>query len=201
MPQSQAALTFAQWGTPPETVPHSPPWWYQSTCSLRRKRPYAAYTRLIRALQRVTISLLSRACLYPPPPRRPGFSFAPGPMQQGVSYVQISGLGVYMRNIIPDDVSIPSSASLPYRGGAMGFPLLASGARRERRRRPVRIPITERERSKYLRGAPYLLIARPAIRLGLVSSSSGSGLSGFGLYNALGRAVFDISHSSLLARP
>ena len=83
----------------------------------------------------------------------------------------------------------------------MGFPLLASGARRERKRRPVRIPITERERSKYLRGAPYLLTARPAIRLGLVSSSSGSGLSGFGLYNALGRAVFDISHSSLLARP
>src|SRR5215208_7880418 len=32
--------------------------------------------RLIRALQRVTILLLSRACLYPPPPRQPGFSLA-----------------------------------------------------------------------------------------------------------------------------
>src|SRR5215204_2206287 len=72
MPQSQAALTFAQWGTPPETVPHSPPWWYQSTCPLRRKRPFAAYTRLIRALQRVTISL-SRACLFPPLQGSPAF--------------------------------------------------------------------------------------------------------------------------------
>src|SRR5215208_3806158 len=35
--------------------------------------------RLIRALQRVTILLLSRACLYPPPPRRPGFSLASAP--------------------------------------------------------------------------------------------------------------------------
>src|SRR5215203_6094142 len=74
----------------------------------------------------------------------------------------------------------------------MGFPLLASGARRERRRRPVRIPITERERSKYLRGASYLLTARPAFSLGLVSSSSGSGLSGFGLYIMPLAALFSI---------
>jgi hypothetical protein len=37
---------------------------------------------LIRALQRVTISVLSRACLYPPP-RRPGFSLACVPVLCG----------------------------------------------------------------------------------------------------------------------
>src|SRR5215203_6379385 len=27
-------------------VPHSPPGWYQSTCPLRRKRPFAAYAKV-----------------------------------------------------------------------------------------------------------------------------------------------------------
>jgi hypothetical protein len=40
-------------------------------------------------------------------------------MPQGVSHVQVSGLESYTRNLIPDDMSIPSSASLVYRGGAM----------------------------------------------------------------------------------
>jgi hypothetical protein len=38
-------------------------------------------------------------------------------MPQGVSYVEVSVL--YIRNTIPDDVSIPSSAFLAYRGEAM----------------------------------------------------------------------------------
>src|SRR5215216_7891021 len=100
MPQSQAALTFALNGGRQPRVPHSPPWWYQSTFPLRRKRPNAVYTRLIRALQRVTISLLSWACLYPPLQGGPAFLLpAPGPMLQGVSYVQISA--AYIRNLIP----------------------------------------------------------------------------------------------------
>jgi hypothetical protein len=90
MPQSQAALTFAQWGTPPARVPHSPPWWYQSTFPLRRKRPFAANAKFVRALQRVTISL-SRACLYPPPPRRPGFSIACVPVLRDDFLMYISG--------------------------------------------------------------------------------------------------------------
>jgi hypothetical protein len=44
MPQSQAALTFAQWGRP--RVPHSPPGWYQITYALWRKRPFAAFARV-----------------------------------------------------------------------------------------------------------------------------------------------------------
>ena len=82
MPQSQAALTFALNGGRHPRVPHSPPWWYQSTYPLRRKRPYTASTRLIRALHCVTISLLSRACLYSPLQGGPAFLLpAPGRMR------------------------------------------------------------------------------------------------------------------------
>src|SRR5688572_24791201 len=44
-------------------------------------------------------------------------SLCPGPMLQDVSYVQISV--VYIRNLMPNGMIIPSSASLVYRGGAM----------------------------------------------------------------------------------
>src|SRR5215207_11235708 len=40
-------------------------------------------------------------------------------MKQGVSYVQNSGLGVYIRNIIPDDRGILRRRSWPYRDGSM----------------------------------------------------------------------------------
>jgi hypothetical protein len=63
------------------------------------------------------------------------------------------------------------------------------GALRERRRRPVRIPIRESGSVASICGAHYLLTARPAFRLCPVSSSAGSGLSGSGLYNAPGRVV------------
>ena len=53
-------------------VPHSPPGWYQSTCPPRRKRPFAACSRVD---QSVTIWLSSRTCLYPPS-EAAGFSLA-----------------------------------------------------------------------------------------------------------------------------
>ena len=43
-------------------------------------------------------------------------------MPQGGSYVQVSGLGSYIRNIIPDDMGIPSWRSWPYRSGPTGRP-------------------------------------------------------------------------------
>ena len=46
-------------------------------------------------------------------------SLCPGPMLQGVSYVHHANK--YIRNTIPDDVGIPSSVSLAYRGGAMRY--------------------------------------------------------------------------------
>jgi hypothetical protein len=56
---------------------------------------------------------------FPLPGLRP--SLCPGPMRQGVSYVQISV--VYIRNTLPDDMSVPSSASLAYQGGAKRYSL------------------------------------------------------------------------------
>src|SRR5215213_7386092 len=47
MPQSQAALTFAQWGTPPDGPPF-PSVLVSKHMLSAKKRPYAAYTRLIR---------------------------------------------------------------------------------------------------------------------------------------------------------
>ena len=44
---------------------------------------------------------------FPLPGLRP--SLCPGPMRQGVSYVHYANL--YIRNTLPDDMSIPSSAS------------------------------------------------------------------------------------------
>ena len=53
--------------------------------------------RLIRALQKVTILLLSRACLYPPP-RRPGFSIARVPvLYDPLMYKQAYGDVSYIR--------------------------------------------------------------------------------------------------------
>ena len=57
-------------------------------------------------------------------------SLSPDPMLQGVSYVQNSV--VYIRNIIPDTMSIAASASLAYRGGA----ILSGRASRLSRRTP-----------------------------------------------------------------
>ena len=65
MLQGKSALTFALNGGRHLRAPHSPPGCYLSTFPLRRKRLFAAYPKVGRALQRVTISL-SRACLYPP---------------------------------------------------------------------------------------------------------------------------------------
>jgi hypothetical protein len=42
-------------------------------------------------------------------------------MPQGVSYVQISV--VYIRNIMPGDMAVPSRRYWPYRGGAMCYSL------------------------------------------------------------------------------
>jgi hypothetical protein len=72
MAQGYAASTFTQWGTPPARVPHSPPGCYQSTSPLRRKRPFAAYAKVVGELRRVTISS-SRARLYPPLQGGPAF--------------------------------------------------------------------------------------------------------------------------------
>src|SRR5215218_3667514 len=120
MPQSQAALSFALNGGRQPRVPHSPPCWYQSTCPLRRKRPYAAYTRLIRALQRVTISLLSRACLYPPLQGGPALLLpAPGRMRFLMYRQSPLRSDVHKSTIIPLGCDMaPSTVTL--RTGAMG---------------------------------------------------------------------------------
>jgi hypothetical protein len=47
------------------------------------------------------------------------FALCPTPLPLGGSYVQISGLVAYIRNIIPDDMGIPWLAPLANRGGAM----------------------------------------------------------------------------------
>src|SRR5215208_3531404 len=39
MPQGQAALAFAEWGTPPESVPHSPPGFHHSFSRLLSQAP------------------------------------------------------------------------------------------------------------------------------------------------------------------
>src|SRR5829696_5285885 len=63
--------------------------------------------------------LLSRAPSEIPLPRaaRLFYWYRAGPLLQGVSYVHNSVM--YIRNLIPDSMSITSSASLAYRGGAM----------------------------------------------------------------------------------
>jgi hypothetical protein len=43
----------------------------------------------------------------------------PGPLPQRVSYVQVSGLELYIRNIIPDDMGIPSPAALALIGAGL----------------------------------------------------------------------------------
>jgi hypothetical protein len=81
-----AAPTFTQWGTPPARVPHSPPGCYQSTSPPRRKRPFAAYAKVVGMLQCVTISS-SRVCLYPPSKAARLFCWLrPGPVRR-LSYV------------------------------------------------------------------------------------------------------------------
>jgi hypothetical protein len=50
MTQGQALLTFALNGGHHQRVPHSPPGWYQSTYPLRRKRPLAAYSQVVRSV-------------------------------------------------------------------------------------------------------------------------------------------------------
>jgi hypothetical protein len=58
-----------------------------------------------------------------------GSSHSPGPMPQGVSYVQVSGLGAYIRNIIPDDVGIIRLEHLALSGwGYADFHFLCSRA-------------------------------------------------------------------------
>jgi hypothetical protein len=59
---------------------------------------------------------------FPPPGLRP--SLCPGPMRQDVSYVHHANL--YIRNTLPDDMSISSSASPGLSG--RGFPGLLLGA-------------------------------------------------------------------------
>jgi hypothetical protein len=77
------APTFVENGGRHPRVPHSPPGCYQSTSPLRRKRPFAAYTKVVRALQSVTISL-RRACLYPPLQGGPAF-LLPSPRPDALS--------------------------------------------------------------------------------------------------------------------
>src|SRR5215207_1093155 len=104
MPQGPPAPTFVDNGGRHRRVPHSPPGCYQSTFPLRTKCPFAAHPKVVGALQCVTISL-SQACLYPPPPRRPGVSIACAPSQcrRGcLMYTRTTSLpNLYIRNIIP----------------------------------------------------------------------------------------------------
>src|SRR5215208_7813026 len=56
--------------------PISPPWWYQSTCPLRRKRPFAACVKVDQSVT-VRYNLVVEPGLpVSPPPRRSGFSLA-----------------------------------------------------------------------------------------------------------------------------
>ena len=91
---------------------------------------------------------------------------------------------------------IVAGAAGPIGVGLWAFLCWLRGARRERRRHSVRIPIREGSVASIC-GAHYLLTARPAFRLGPVCSSAGSGLSGSGLYTVLGRAFL----TPLLALP
>jgi hypothetical protein len=48
-------------------------------------------------------------------------SLCPAPMPQGVSYVQVSGLGLYIRNLMPIGTRLPCQRSWVIWGGALGF--------------------------------------------------------------------------------
>src|SRR5215218_9221180 len=48
MPQSQAAPAFAQWGTPPERVPHSPPSFHHSPSTLSSQAPLCEKPLILR---------------------------------------------------------------------------------------------------------------------------------------------------------
>ena len=82
MPQGQPALTFAQWGTPPQGPPFPSMLVSKHIPSAKKNAPLRHMQGLIKALQSVTISLLSRACLYPPSKAARLFScLRPGPMR------------------------------------------------------------------------------------------------------------------------
>lgn len=126
MPQSQAALTFAQWGTPPQGPPFpSRPLSFPSRLSSKHKTLYenhsfAVYTL---ALLGTTISVsLSRAPLIPlrGTATRLFYSYRAASIAQGVSYVRYDRkpATLYITTIIPPGGSCPSAA-LAYRGGAM----------------------------------------------------------------------------------
>jgi hypothetical protein len=82
MPQGQAALAFAEWGTPPETVPHSPPGFHHSFSRLLSQAPLcekALICSICKVGQSVTVRynlVVEPGLPVSPPPRRPGFSLA-----------------------------------------------------------------------------------------------------------------------------
>src|SRR5829696_166294 len=86
--------------------------------------PYVKTSRFaygLRPPRTIMWLLLSRAPSEIPLPRaaRLFYWYRAAPMPQGVSYVHHANL--YITNLIPDSRSIPSSASLAYRGDAGCF--------------------------------------------------------------------------------
>jgi hypothetical protein len=101
---------------------------YQSTKTLYENHSLAVYTL---ALLGTTISVsLSRAPLTPLEDQRTGFSIGIGPVlcpRVFLMYTTSTPIS-YIRNVIPDDMSIPTSALLALSGrglrGVLAFPLL-----------------------------------------------------------------------------
>src|SRR5215208_6615049 len=125
MPQGQPALSFVDnGGTPHEGPPvplqasiipplrsyHKPP--YVKTLSFCVRASATSYYNVV---------IVEPAPSEIPLPRvaRLSYWYRAAPMRQGVSYVHHAIL--YIRNLIPDSRSIPSSASLAYRGHAGCF--------------------------------------------------------------------------------
>ena len=110
MPQGQAALAFAEWGTPPESVPHSPPGFHHSFSRLLSQAPLCEKALIggmcLGVLGSTISSSLSRPPLIPLEDQRTGFSLAL-PRPDALSSLLLRYCG---GRIIPDGTGIPSSA-------------------------------------------------------------------------------------------
>jgi hypothetical protein len=111
MPQGQAALTFAQWGTPTRGSPISLHAGIKSHVVCEENAHLRHMQRLIRVLQYVTILSLSRACLYPPSKAARLFSCSPPPRCPKPS--PLCGCVRVHQHMIPDDMSIPRRRPWP----------------------------------------------------------------------------------------
>src|SRR5215203_3761675 len=109
MPQCQPALTFAQWGTPPEGPPF-PSRLLSKHISYANKMPICSTSE---GCRRVTVryNFVEPGLPISPPPRRPGVSIACAPFRcrRGcLMYTRSTSLpNLYIRNIIPDDMGNP----------------------------------------------------------------------------------------------